>query len=262
MLNVKGEAALAMQLTGINDPSKATEALQPILDSYGKNPEFTTNEKSTIKNILNGDQSYVPSQDKQGYILNEVQRQAQQAGIDWNPNDFSNQNKTKLAFATGKYGQQIAAAATAMDHMEDYKTLLEENGNTQIPAVNDAWNRLKTAFGLSGPVKLNVLANTVGDELAGAYNINTGGGKEVKAADFASKLSPDQGTGGVATQIKLLKQKLQETNDNQYKPIMNQDNKQIMDIINRGSDNSKASDNSGSSTTSTFTSKNGTTYSF
>ncbi len=76
--------------------------------------------------------------------------------------------------------------------MNDYKVLIAANGNTQIPAANAAMNRLKSAFGIAGPVNLQVLAGTVGDELAKTYDINTGGGKEQKASDFAAKLSPEQ----------------------------------------------------------------------
>lgn len=120
-----------------------------MMSSYSQAPEYTTNEKKTIQNVINGDQPYEGAKDKQGYILTAIQDAAIKAKIEhWTPSDYKNANATKLAFSIGKYGEQIAAANTSIDHMMDYKTLLANNGNTQIPVVNEAWNRIKAAFGM------------------------------------------------------------------------------------------------------------------
>lgn len=234
MFQIKNEVMAAKIITGDSNPATSLPKLQQMMTDYGNNPEFTTNEQKTIKSVLNGDQAYSATNDKQGYILNAIHDAATKAGVSWTQSDYKNENSTKLAFTVGKYGQQIAAANTALQHLADYKEALAANGNTQIPRINAIMNSFKGATGMSGPTALRVIANTVGDELAGAYNINTEGGKEVKAADFQAALSPDQGAAAVDTQTELMKQRLKSVNDSQWKPIMKTDNPQIMGILGQG----------------------------
>ena len=233
--NIKNEVGAAKAITGQPWLAGLTQ-LRTMMDSYSQNPKLTSNEQKTVQNVINWDQPYSPINDKQQFVLNAIQDAAHKAWImNWSPTDYKNANGAKLAFSIGKYGQQTSAAATAIDHMNDYKVLLQANGNTQFPWFNEAMNSLKQAFGEASVTNLHVLAGTVWDELAGAYNINTGAGKEEKGSDFAAKMSPEQWAWGVDTQIKLLAQKLKNNNDLQWKwvPWITEDNPQIMAVLKK-----------------------------
>ncbi len=234
----KASGAAAFALTGVKG-QPGIQKMQELMNQYSQNPQYTSQDKRMIDNIINGTAQYSDKSDPQGYVLDAVKKAAARAGVsDWKPTDYNNENTTKLQFTIGKSGEAISAAATALDHMADYKMLLATNGNTSIPAVNSAMNRLKSAFGDSGTTNLNVIAGLVGDELANAYNINAESGKERKAADFAANLAPSQGAGAVDTQIMALRQRLKNLNDVQWKPIMKSDNEQIMKLIGGDSQSS------------------------
>lgn len=248
--NQKNTSLPGLRATVQSAGYKSLNDFQDAVNRYQQNPELTSIDKTYADNVLNWVIKYNPTKDPHGIIADKVSEAASAKWVDWNPNDMTNMNKTKLQFTIWKSGQAISAAATAMDHMNDYKILLANNGNTQIPAANAAWNRLKSAFGMPGPVQLNVLANTVGDELAKAYNINAQGGKDKKAEDFAANLSPDQWAGWVETQIQLMSQMLKNMNETQYKPIMGTDNPQIKAILDRMGGGSHES--SGTGTTANY----------
>lgn len=230
--NIRNEWVTAYNVTGLKW-NAWIQKMQQMMSAYSTNPEYTTQDKKIVDQVVNG-QKYNEKLDPQGYIKDAILAK----DPTWNPNDFSNENKVKLLFTAGKIGDQVSAADTAIDHMNDYKELLAANWNTQLPAVNDAWNRLKSFFWLEWPVDLQVLAWTVWDELAKTYNINAEWGKEAKGADFAAKLSPDQWAGAVNTQIKLLAQKIGNTYKDQWKPIMkNEKNQAIEDLLDKAKTN-------------------------
>lgn len=213
---------------------KSIADMVSMLNQYNQSPEFTANEKKTIQNVIDWNQAYSATKDPQWYMLNAIQDAARNAGVQWTPNDYKNANATKLAFSVGKYGQQVAAADTAIDHMNDYKTLLAANWNTNFPWYNEAMNRVKTWMWASWPIQLQVIANTVWDELANAYNINAEWGKEKKASDFVSSLSPSQWIWSVSTQINLMAQRIKNMYNDQWKPIMwTQKNQAIENLLSK-----------------------------
>ena len=122
--------------------------------------------------------------DPQGLILhaviNKIDQYNQQHANDtsfvpvkWTTNDFGNTNQANLQFSIGKDGAGISAAATAMQHMQDYLTYVNGNGNTSIPAVNQAKNNLEKAFGSGSVTSAQVIGKLVGEELSKAYNLNS-----------------------------------------------------------------------------------------
>ena len=86
-----------------------------MIQDYRNNPTLNTTQKNLAQGVIDGDTAYatIKKQDPNGVILANIEKQAQANNIPWTESDYKNENSTKLAFTTGKYGQQITAAATA-----------------------------------------------------------------------------------------------------------------------------------------------------
>ena len=147
---------------------------------------------------------------------------------------YPERQKVQLDFsASWKSWQQITAASTVIEHMEEYKKLLQANKNWDYKQANKIMNRFANETWNPNLTSLQVVANTVGDELATFYNIGAESWKEVKAEDFKSDLSTLQGEKSVEMQTTLMKSRLKNMNK-AYKSTMWKENDRINEIMNPG----------------------------
>lgn len=107
------------------------------------------------------------------------------------------------AFSTGKDGQTVQSANTALNHLDSLKALADAQNNGNIPLFNQIANRIGQERGLAPPTDLKAALVMVGPEISKAV-IGAGGGQgdreHVDAALSAlSKGSPTQAAGTLGT---------------------------------------------------------------
>ena len=129
-------------------------------------------------------------------ILNEAA--VQKAGVSGeqqrldqlnNKGDVAARNAAVRSFSTGKDGQAIQAANTALNHLETIEQLAKAQGNGDTQAFNALANRLAAATGQPAPTNLRAAITMVAPEVSKSV-IGAAGGQEERA-QFAKNFNPD-----------------------------------------------------------------------
>lgn len=151
----------------------------------------------------------------------------------FNSGDFDVDKKTKEAFTSGNYSQQLNAINTARNHMQTFSQLADALNNNDVQAANKIGNAVGIQFGNDRATNFRIAAQAFGGEVGKAFD---GAGvtqseRESAASAFNPNMSPSQLRGAVQTVDSLLsgKQKaLQQTYNQgvQAKPNFGQQNSQ------------------------------------
>lgn len=135
-----------------------------------------------------------------------------------NPNfdggDFAAKSAAIKSFSTGKDGQSIQSANTALNHLDTLGQLAEAQKNGDIRLFNQIANKFATQTGGAAPTNLQGAITMVGPEISKAV-IGAGGGvtdrEHVNAAlKVISDGGPAQATGQIATMKDLFAGRLNE----------------------------------------------------
>ena len=128
--------------------------------------------------------------------------------------DYGARQLAAKSFSTGKDGQSVQSANTALNHLDTLRQLATAQNNGDIRTVNDIKNRISKEFGGTAPANLQAAVTMVGPEISRAV-IGAGGGQgdrdKVDAA-LASlvKGGPDQQAGTIGTMQDLFGGRLTE----------------------------------------------------
>jgi hypothetical protein len=152
-------------------------------------------------------------------ILNEAARQ--KAGVDpsqqradqlGNKNDVAARGAAVKSFATGKDGQAVQSANTALNHLDTIRQLAEAQKSGDIQAFNRAARALGSQLGQSAPTNLNAALIMVAPEVSKAVVGSGGTGHERDQAIQALNPngSPDQIIGATQTMQELFGGRLTE----------------------------------------------------
>jgi hypothetical protein len=152
-------------------------------------------------------------------ILNEAARQ--KAGVSGEQQRFDQlNNKNEVAargaavksFATGKDGQAVQSANTALNHLETIRQLADAQKNGDIQAFNRAARALGAQLGQAAPTNLNAALVMVAPEVSKAVIGAGGTGHERDQAIQALNPngSPDQIIGATQTMQELFGGRLTE----------------------------------------------------
>jgi hypothetical protein len=139
-----------------------------------------------------------PAQQRQDQILNK--------------GDLATRNAAVRAFATGKDGQAIQSANTALNHLESIRNLAEAQKSGDVQAFNRAARAIGAQFGQAAPTNLNAALIMVAPEVSKAVIGAGGTGHERDQAIQALNPngSPDQIIGATQTMQELFGGRLTE----------------------------------------------------
>jgi len=141
--------------------------------------------------------------------VDPAQQRADQLG---NKNEVAARGAAIKAFGTGKDGQAVQAANTALNHLETVRQLAEAQKSGDVPAFNRAARALGAQLGQAAPTNMNAALIMVGPEISKAVVGVSGTGHERDQAIQA--LNPngslDQIIGGTQTMQELFGGRLTE----------------------------------------------------
>lgn len=140
---------------------------------------------------------------------------------DYDASLFTNRAPTRKAFTTGTQGQQINAINTAIGHIDQLTTLVDQLGNTSVIPVNQIMNFGRTMFGSDKVTNFDTLKDALAGEVSSVLSKGNATVSGIKDAQEKIKgaSSPQQLAGYVKTLIPVMGSKLNEL-DYQYHQAM------------------------------------------
>lgn len=146
--------------------------------------------------------------------MQSILTQVAQQYPDFDATQYGARQTAAKAFSTGKDGQAVQSANTALNHLDTLKQLADAQGNGDIPLFNKLANRIATQSGQPAPTNLQGAITMVGPEISKAVVGAGGTGGDREKVDAALKAiqtgSPAQASGQVATMQDLFGGRLTE----------------------------------------------------
>ena len=130
---------------------------------------------------------------------------AMEINPDYDANQFGMRKKAEADFGTGKAGNAVRAANTAIAHLGTLGTAVDALGNNDLTAFNTAKNYYEQQTGQPAPGNFNAVRDFVGNELS-SYLTGGGGGvtdREKMQGLISTSNSPAQ-LAGVISNLKQL----------------------------------------------------------
>lgn len=142
-----------------------------------------------------------------------------------NKGDVAARNASVRSFATGKDGQAVQSANTALNHLDTIQQLAQAQKSGDVRAFNQAARSLGAAFGQTAPTNLNAALIMVAPEISKAVVGAGGTGHERDQALQALNPngSPDQILGATQTMQELFGGRLTEAKRTYERTTMKKD---------------------------------------
>lgn len=145
--------------------------------------------------------------------MQSILAQVAQQYPDFDATQYGARQVAAKSFSTGKDGQNVQAANTALNHLDTIEQLATAQKNGNYPLFNKLANEIAAQTGQPAPTNLRAAIGMVAPELTKAV-VGAGGGVSERA-DFAHNLNPNgapaQILQGVGTIKDLLGGRLTET---------------------------------------------------
>lgn len=146
--------------------------------------------------------------------MQSILAQVAQQYPDFDATQYGARQTAAKAFSTGKDGQAVQSANTALNHLDTLKQLADAQGNGNIPLFNQLANKISAGTGQAAPTNLQGAITMVGPEISKAVVGAGGTGGDREKVDAALKAiangSPAQASGQVATMQDLFGGRLTE----------------------------------------------------
>lgn len=203
---------IGIQQSGENARTGANIAKDYAVAGIGADGQPTSDTKAMVDAI-----GQYKVQPPNGMALRNPRMQAILAQVtqqypDFDATQYGARQVAAKAFSTGKDGQAVQSANTALNHLDTIEQLAKAQQNGNIPLFNQIANAYATQTGQPAPTNLKAAISMVAPELTKAV-VGTGGGVGERA-DFAHNLNPNgspaQIIGGVGTIKDLMGGRLTE----------------------------------------------------
>lgn len=133
---------------------------------------------------------------------------------DFDATQYGARQQAAKSFSTGKDGQAVQSANTALNHLDTLKQLADAQNNGDIPLFNKIANKIATETGQAAPTNLKGAITMVGPEISKAVVGAGGTGGDREKVDSALQAvtngSGTQSSGQIATMQDLFGGRLTE----------------------------------------------------
>jgi hypothetical protein len=140
-----------------------------------------------------------------------IMRKVMAINPDYNAQNWQAQGTMLKNATSGKMGNELRAANTALSHVGLMYDAIDALNNGDLRALNSIGNRLGLETGKTPAAVFQVIAGKVGPELAQAYGEATGGERKVEKGNFDANLPPQTLRANIAATAELLGGKIRAT---------------------------------------------------